>query len=63
MVVIEIDKVAEDWSDHADERGITPTRQQSFNEGHTKAVQLDTIDRICKRYKCLPGDFIKYVED
>lgn len=63
MVIIDLDRVCDDWRDHADELGISSARLRSYDEGRTSAITLYTIDQFCKRYRCRPGDFIRYIED
>ena len=43
--------------------GITMANISVLKNGKAKAVQISTLNSICKALDCQPGDILEYVED
>lgn len=43
--------------------GITEQNISILKSGRSRAIRLDTLEKICKQLKCQPGDILKYSED
>ena len=43
--------------------GLTPANLSILKTGKAKAVQMSTLNAICRELKCQPGDLLEYTED
>ena len=43
--------------------GITMANLSILKTGKARAVRFSTLDAICKKLNCTPGDILEYVED
>ncbi len=43
--------------------GITQANLSILKTNKGKAIRLSTLDAICKKLNCTPGDILEYVED
>ncbi|MBQ4119658.1 MAG: helix-turn-helix transcriptional regulator [Clostridia bacterium] len=46
----------------AEKIGITPANLSILKTGKAKAIRFSTLEAICKKLECQPGDIIKYKE-
>ena len=42
--------------------GITPANMSILKNGKAKAIELETLDKICRALACQPGDILEWVE-
>ena len=47
----------------AEKVGITIANISVLKNGKAKAIQLSTLEAICKALKCQPGDILEYSPD
>ena len=43
--------------------GVTLANLSILKTGKARAVRFSTLDAICKKLNCTPGDILEYVED
>ena len=43
--------------------GITQANLSILKTNKGKAIRFSTLDAICKKLNCTPGDILEYVED
>lgn len=43
--------------------GITQANLSILKTNKGKAIRFSTLDAICKKLNCMPGDILEYVED
>ena len=43
--------------------GITQANLSILKTGKAKAIRISTIDAICRKLQCQPGDLLSYTED
>lgn len=47
----------------ASEIGITPANLSILKTGKAKAIRFSTLEAICDRLDCQPGDILEYRKD
>lgn len=47
----------------SDSIGITPANLSILKTGKAKAIRFSTLEAICERLDCQPGDILEYVKD
>lgn len=47
----------------AEKVGITPANLSILKTGKAKAIRFSTLEAICERLDCQPGDILEYVKD
>lgn len=47
----------------SDAIGITPANLSILKTGKAKAIRFSTLEAICERLDCQPGDILEYVKD
>ena len=47
----------------ASEIGITPTNLSILKTGKAKAIRFSTLEAICDKLDCQPGDILEYRKD
>lgn len=47
----------------AKETGISEQALSNLKKGKTKGIEFETLDRICEKLNCQPGDLLVRVED
>ena len=47
----------------ASEIGITPANLSILKTGKAKAIRFSTLEAICDKLDCQPGDILEYIED
>jgi len=43
--------------------GITMANVSILKNGRAKAIEFETLDKICKELQCQPGDILEYLPD
>ena len=43
--------------------GITPVNVSVLKNGRAKAIRFSTLDAICQKLGCQPGDVLEWVDD
>ncbi len=43
--------------------GITMANVSILKNGRTKAIRIETLDKICRALQCQPGDILEWRED
>ena len=49
--------------EHASEIGITPANLSILKTGKAKAIRFSTLEAICDKLDCQPGDILEYRKD
>ena len=66
MIVINIDvmlaKRKVSVTELSEKIGITMANVSILKNGKTKAIKIETLDKICKALECQPGDILEYRE-
>ena len=47
----------------ASEIGITPANLSILKTGKAKAIRFSTLEAICDKLDCQPGDILEYIKD
>ena len=47
----------------SDAIGITPANLSILKTGKAKAIRFSTLEAICERLDCQPGDILEYVKE
>lgn len=47
----------------AEQLGITPANLSILKTGKAKGIRFDTLEAICKKLNCQPGDVLEYVAE
>lgn len=47
----------------ADAIGITTANLSILKTGKAKAVRFSTLEAICKKLECQPGDILEYIDE
>ena len=47
----------------ASEIGITPANLSILKTGKAKAIRFSTLEAICDKHDCQPGDLLEYRKD
>ena len=67
MIVINLDvmlaKRKVSVTELSERLGITMANVSILKNGKTKAVKLETLNKICRILDCQPGDILEYVPD
>lgn len=45
------------------ETGISEQALSNLIKGKSKGIEFETLDRICKKLKCQPGDLLRSIND
>ena len=43
--------------------GIAEGNYRKLENGHTKSITIETLDRLCKFFNCTTNDILEYVND
>ncbi|MCC3868230.1 helix-turn-helix domain-containing protein [Terrisporobacter mayombei] len=66
MIVINIDvmlaKRKVSVTELSEKIGITMANVSILKNGKTKAIKIETLDKICRALECQPGDILEYKE-
>ena len=64
MIVINIDVILAkrkvSVTELSEKIGITMANVSILKNGKTKAIKIETLDKICKALECQPGDILEY---